>query len=376
MSTSSFDWPQAAPDAADATPALRWRRWAQALLLGLIALATMELGARLDDHLRHGAPMVGRYDFDGLFMFDGRVVRGIPNARYEHFQLNSLGMRGPEPRVAPGERRVMLYGASEIFGLYESEGHELAPQLEAQLKQDGSKVEVINAGIPGMRVGSGTRYLKEVGERLHPDVVLIYPTPTHYIGVTRPQCGREPRAPMSPDDGKPNSRLAAKAVDRVKALLPPSVMTAARRTAISLKHEPVLDRVGDDSLAAFRTDLECAISAVRAIGAKPVLATHANRFGLVAQAGTEGWLTGWRMQYPELAEGGFVDLENRSNEIVKDVAAAQHLPMVDAAAALGGQPGLFADHAHFTDAGAAAMAGLVAATLRSDPALLASKNSP
>lgn len=376
MSTSSFDWPQAAPEAALATPAPRWQRWAHALLLGLIALATMELGARLDDHLRHGAPMVGRYDFDGLFMFDGRVVRGIPNARYEHFQLNSLGMRGPEPRLVPGERRVMLYGASEIFGLYESEGHELASQLEAQLKRSGAAVEVINAGIPGMRVGSGTLYLKEVGERLHPDVVLIYPTPTHYIGVTHPQCSRAPRAPLGPDDGQPSSRLAAKAIDRVKGLLPQPVMTLARRTAIALKHEKAQERIGDASLAAFRTDLECAVAAVRAIGAKPVLATHANRFGVVAQPGTEGWLTGWRMQYPELAEGGFVDLENRSNDIVKDVAAALHLPLVDAAAALGGQPGLFADHAHFTDAGAAAMARVVADTLRRDPALLASKTSP
>jgi lysophospholipase L1-like esterase len=374
LSTSSFDWPRAASQAAAATPTARWRRWARALLLALIALATMELAARLDDHLRHGAPMVGRYDFDGLFMFDGRVVRGIPNARYEHFQLNSLGLRGPEPRLVPGERRVMLYGASELFGIYESPGHDLAPQLEILLNRSGAKVEVLNAAIPGMRVGSGALYLQELGERLHPDVVLIYPTPTHYIGVTHPQCGRAPRAPLGPDDGTFSSRLAAKAVDRVKALLPQPVMTLARRTAIALKHEKAMDRVGDDSLAAFRTDLECAIHAVRAIGAQPVLMTHANRFGSVVQADTDYWLTGWRMQYPELAEGGFVDLERRSNEIVKDEAETQHLPLVDAAAALDGRTALFADHAHFTDAGAAAMARLVAATLGSDTALLASKN--
>jgi lysophospholipase L1-like esterase len=125
----------------------------------------------------------------------------------------------------------------------------------------------------------------------------------------------------------------------------------------------VLDRVEQQSLEAFRADLKCAVDAVNDIGAIPILATHANRFGSKPQLADEKWLVGWRMQYPELMEEGFIDLEARANSIIRTVAREKEVPLADAAELLNEDSNNFADHAHFTDEGASRMAGLLADTI-------------
>lgn len=53
-------------------------------------------------------------------------------------------------------RRVLLLGASETFGLYESEGHEFAEVLRQEFARAESPIEVINAAVAGMTVPSLT----------------------------------------------------------------------------------------------------------------------------------------------------------------------------------------------------------------------------
>jgi lysophospholipase L1-like esterase len=254
-----------------------------------------------------------------------------------------------------------------VFGIYESDHHEFPRLLENDLnRHPGADFEVLNAGIPGMRVGSGTEYLKEIGLSLKPDVVVIYPTPTHYIGTTRPNCGRNDRKPSIPGAFEwPSSRLLAKSVDQAKAILPKSILTMARNEKIGrdIRGSAELQSVSEVSLAAMKYDLVCAVQQIKAIGAKPVLMTHANRFGSALSADDDYWLTGWRVQYPELVQGGFLPLERRANEIIKTVAEEEEIQLVDADAVLSGDRTSFADHAHFSDHGAERMAQLLADAL-------------
>jgi hypothetical protein len=331
----------------------------------LVVLATMEAASRIDDHVTRGAPLSGSYDFERLFVFDGKVVRGMPNSRYAKWALNSLGMRGPEPATGMDIPRVVVYGASEAFGIYETDGKEFPRVLEDRLRIElgEPRLEVLNAGVPGMRVGSGTEYIGWLGERFRPRVVLLYPTPTHYIGITRPLCGRPARpASQAQDDLRPTSRLLAKLTDRVKENLPQPMLTLARKAAIAwaTRHNETLSIVDEASVRALAADLKCALMAVRAIGAIPVLVTHANRFGPTTAPDDAAWLTGWRMQYPELREGGFLDLERRANDVIRSLASEQGVLLIDAGSKLAGQPELFADHAHFTDAGSQKMGSLIA----------------
>ncbi len=346
----------------------RLRRALGLAWLVLVAALTLEIAARADDWFHFGAPFFGNYEFDRLFKVTERGLRGVPNGSYLRWSLNGAGLRGPEVQPDRGQTRVAVYGASESFGIYEDTGKEFPRTLEAELNaRGGGRFEVINAGIPGMRIGSGVTFLQDLNEKFHPRVVVLYPTPTHYIGVTRPYCGRPPRAPQQDASGWPGLRIAEKVKEEAKRVLPGGVMTWVRRRSIELqtRGQETLERVPDASLAALESDLRCALGAARDNAMTPVLVTHANRFGNARRDDDADRLTQWRQQYPEMREGGFIDLENRANAIVRRVAAEENIELVDADAALSGRPELFADHAHFTNAGAARMGALLA------PAVLA-----
>ena len=340
------------------------RRAARWTLLAGVCLLTLEVAARVDDWFTYGAPLLGSYNIDQLFQVTPAGLRGVPYGRYAKWRLDSRGYRGPEVRSDSGQIRVVTYGASETFGIYEDPGQEFPRVLERDLNAaaDGANFEVVNVAMPGMRVGSGISYLQEIGATLHPKVVIIYPTPTHYIGVTRPYCGRAAQGPSVPARQPPELRMLQKARDRLKEALPPAVLTWVRAASIawSNRGRVVLDRVAPVSLAAFQTDLVCAIRTTRQIGAVPIVVTHANRFAKTARPDDAYWLTGWRLQYPELRQDGLLSLETSANAVIRSVAHNQDVPLVDASADLSGEPGNFADHAHFTDLGSKRMADLLA----------------
>lgn len=341
-----------------------WFRWA---LVAVVVVATFEFAARVDDRISFGAPILGNYEMDQLFTLTPRGWRGVPNGQYVKWALNASGFRGPDIRPDRGQVRVVAYGASETFGIYEAPGQEFPRALERDLNEPAGvpEFEVINAGMPGMRVGSGISLLQDIAVALRPKVVLIYPTPTHYIGVTRPYCGR----PVVMQDGegeRPTFRIAEKIKDRVKGSLPRSWLSALRSAGIAwtMRGRQPLDHVAPESLAAFETDLRCALSAVKESGAVPILVTHASRFASTPRPDDDYWLTGWRLQYPEMRQSGLLSLEAAANAQVRSTAAEEGVRLVDAAAALSGDEASFADHAHFTDIGAGKMARLLAPAVR------------
>ena len=78
---------------------------------GVLALATLELAPRVEDFLRHGAPMFGVYSINTVFRPSPFGKEGKPFARYLKWSMNSLGYRGPAlilvalDAVAPGRRK-------------------------------------------------------------------------------------------------------------------------------------------------------------------------------------------------------------------------------------------------------------------------------
>lgn len=333
----------------------------------LLCLVTLEICARVDDWASYDAPIFGPYDLESLFQQTERGWRGVPHGRYIHWTLNRDGFRGPELQADIGQTRVVTYGASETFGLYEEPGAEFPRVLERELNARSShtRYEVINSGMPGMRVGSGLQLLEDIGRDLHPSYVIIYPTPTHYVGVTRPYCGRPPAARGEPRR-LPTLRILERLKDRLKGALPPRGLTLMRRAVIAwqTRTDHVIEEVQPASLGALSTDLRCAIAAVRRIGAEPILVTHASRFSpRDPRPEDEYWLTGWRLQYPEIREPALLALEHRANMVIAAVARDEHVTLVDASGVLGGVPDNFADHAHFNDRGARRMGELLAGSI-------------
>ncbi len=341
----------------------------KAAWLAAVAFATLEAAARIEDRVRHGAPLFGNYRFQRLLQANDFGMRGLPGASFREWRINADGFRGPALRPNEGQARVRVYGASEAFGMYEPPGNEFPRVLERVLDGEGpADAEVINAALPGMRIGSGTGLIRDIGMKHAPDVAVIYPTPTHYIGHRTPYCdGTRPVARTAA--ALPSSRFAGKLRDVVKDALPPTAMTKLREASIAwqTRGRKTLAVADAASLSAFAADLDCAIAAARAAGMVPVLSTHANRFGSRdgTAPGDRHWLTGWRHLYPVLEEPGFLDLERRANAIVRETAIKRSVRLVDADGEMGGDESLFADHAHFSAQGAIRMGSLLAPVVRS-----------
>ena len=346
-------------------------RWAAYTLL---ALLTLECCSRLEDRIRQQAPLDRPYTIDSVF-HDGPDGRhGRPGAHFAKWSMNSLGYRSPEPRP-DSSVRVLTFGASETFGLYESAGQEYPRQLERELQRRGlERAEVINVALPGMRIGHAD-YLREAIARLRPQWVLLYPSPANYIGAEASLChegatARPVRMTPPPEQFEPpppraHLRLAGKVEQVVKPLLPLKMTVAMKRLSIRRAEAggEVMDRLPEPMLGHFLADLSCTARVVESMGARPLLVTHATVFGPGFERGDGLMLTNWRSFYPELREDGFLDMERRAAEGVRALARARQLPLADASAQLPGGTENFADFVHFTDAGAAHMARLVADTL-------------
>jgi hypothetical protein len=343
---------------APSNTSLRLRVMARWLAIAFAAICTFECMARLDDWIHYDAPIWGDYNFEQLFRETGRGVRGIPYGRYLRWRLNADGLHGPDTKPLPDNVVGIVFGASEVFGIYEDEGRDFPRQVEVHLNASSHDHVVLNAGIPGLRIGGGVALLAELQKKYHPSWIAIYPTPTHYIGVTEPYCSRPPKTPAQMSYSKPGLRITEKVRELAKAHVPRSFMTLARHVSIRwrMRNSLPMERLPDESLYAFEVDLKCAIDGVKSLGATAIVLTHASRFGATPREDDNYWLVGWRNQYPEMSEVGFLDLERRANERIRQVALREQVILVDAASAMEGRSEWFADHAHFSNLGATALA--------------------
>ena len=333
----------------------------------LLGLLTLEVAARVEDAVRFHAPLLGAYSINTIFEPSPYGRSGRPGARYAKWSFNSLGYRGPEP--VPGRTNLLAFGASETFGLYEQPDGEYPRLLEQRLNGlGGARYNVINIAMPGISIGR-VDYLDHALEVSAAKYVLVYPAPANYIGREVAYCGQSV-TPVATDLGLTDrSRLAGKLSQLIKALIPDSTMTLLRKFSIHLdtRHLRVINRVPDATVDAYRRDLECVVEHVRRLGAEPILLTHASYFHGSAGPEDMALLIAWRRFYPQLAELGFLDLEDRANVIVRQVAAASAAQLIDVAREMPRGPRFFADFVHFSDAGAARMADIVTTALATSP---------
>jgi len=327
---------------------------------GLLALATLDIAARIDDAVTEGAAFWQPYTLDALFRPSEFGREGIPGKRYGKWQMNQLGYRGPEP--VPGRINVVTFGASETIGLYESPGKEYPRQLETLLNANpsGPQYNVVNLGLFGMRIGR-TSYLVRGIEQTQAKVAIIYPSPANYFGTNVPLCGQQTR-PVASDMGPLDYlRIGGKAEQLFKKHAPEEVMTLLRQYGIwrATRETTLLDRVPESTIEALKADIACAARAAEQAGARVILVTHANYFGSALQFKDMPMMLAWRRFYPRLKEGGFLDLEHRTNTAVKELGVELNMPVVDAAASIPSGSIYFADFVHFTDVGSMQMAKLL-----------------
>lgn len=333
------------------------------VLVGLAAIGVGalfgELAARLDDWIFLSVPLLANPDREhDLLKHETDFIRGREHGRFKKYRLNSFGFRGPEieKRKTPGVPRVMILGASETFGLYESEGHEYPALVAAEFARQGRNVEVINAAVAGMTLPSLTAYWNKWAKEFEPDIVVVYPSPLFYLDDERPR-------PAKPDPDRPGpgfrSRFLERLVDTAKQSdILREAKTLAKIARARLRPQPVdvFDGVPRDRLDAYVGDLDRLVGDVRDSGARPVVVSHAFKFDEPLDARDTRELEAFRAFFPRAEPSTMVAFESAANEAIRRLPNHPSTPTIDAAAELTGRRDLFADPVHFNDAGSRAMA--------------------
>ncbi|MBI1353765.1 MAG: hypothetical protein GC160_05410 [Acidobacteria bacterium] len=329
-------------------------------MAGLLALATLEVSARVDDWITHGAPLWGSYDIERIYEYDSLGRRGKPNASYLKWKLNDQGFRGPN--FETDKLTVATFGASETFGLYEAEDREYPRQLEEVLRQrlGSDAVQVANVAYPGITVGQSLLRLDETLDAVRPDLAVLYPSVAGYIEYPDNGEWRLGRAPAP--SRIPPSRLAERVRELLKRSIPEWIQTTirARQAEQASGDEDVWKTIPEGNVDGFRRDLDRFLDALAQRRIPVALVTHATRFGDAVRPEERFLLVAWRKFYPQLAEDGFLDMERRLNKVVREAARERGLPLIDAAREMPPGPEDFVEFVHFTDAGSHRMAKLIA----------------
>ncbi|HEV8215545.1 MAG TPA: hypothetical protein VGP95_06915 [Gemmatimonadaceae bacterium] len=351
------------------------------LLIVLSFVCVVEIACRVEDWVMYRMPVVSRYrSLDDLVVRDATGMHGRPNAQFEKWTMNDLGMRGPAASIkpVPGSLRVIAVGASETFGLYESPQKEYPRQLEDSLNVRLSRsgcaesaiehFEVLNAAFAGMGLPTIEQDVRKRLAPLDPKIIVIYPSPPNYLDELAPVAARPDSSTRASQPASLWRALYPRAVARLreqlKQVLPEIVKTRlrARQTrAMVAAHPPDwrFATVPAERLTQYDADLRKLIGTVRAVGATPVLVTHANKFwGRPTADGP--MLVAWEKFYPRATGETIIALDSAARDATLRAGSDSGVVTVDAARTLRSAPlGAFADFVHFTDFGASLMAGAV-----------------
>ena len=343
---------------------------ARALLLACIALATLEVCARIHDRMTLGLPILQfQYQAPAFYAYDATGPHGLPYARDGKYAMNSLGFRGPE--AVPGRFTVLCLGASETFGVTETEGKEYPRQLEQKLNTAGTRhYQVVNAAIPGERLEDIAATLPATLLAVHPMYAVIYPT-TGMVAWTSEAWNRMHPTPASknpPPERYSRLRFRNHLVAALRQASPDWIQAWQNRRDVA-KAEAVLhsrptSHLPEHNIAEFRNVLESVVRNLQAHGIRPILVTHATRFGPDGRYRDTVLMT-FETYYPVLTAAGLFDADHRMNEVIRTLGRDYHAPVVDAARLLSPGPANFADFFHFTDEGSSHMALLLASRIES-----------
>jgi hypothetical protein len=339
----------------------RWLWWS------LLVLATLELGARIDDRVRWGAPMGASYSYSLLKTSDSVTTRGRSNYRYSKWSMNSEGFRGPE-LITPRDssvKRIVVLGASETFGMFEDENSEYPARLRVLLDSAApNQFEVVNAALTQMMYAQMLPYIQHIVKPLRPAIVVLYPTPDFYLFNEAPVDSSTLIPPSQPSGFGLPLRLTDKLRIKAKKIVPAELSLIYRtrrasRARALFKPEEHWSEVPTDRLDVYERHLESLINEIRQMHATPVLVSHVNRFlyhktplsaddrqHLMAAAGAR----------PRASNEVLIGIDSAANRRLRAVASKLDVDVVEAEAVIPSDSEHFADYTHFTNLGADLMA--------------------
>lgn len=337
-----------------------------------LVVVTMEITTRVDDWAQFGVPLSSpETSLADLFTVDSLGAHAKPGTQFKQFKINGLGFRGRE--VSPSEMKgtaVVVSGASESFGLYETAGRDWPSQLADSLAATcGAQIPVLNAAFAGMSLPTVIQDVRLRIAPLRPRVGVYYPTPMQYL-----EGDALPRA-MAPHSGAPRPpqqrlRFVPRLRDALKRSTPEVALDLARRILTARTRSSAgisaSDRAEPERLAAFESDLRRLVGAYRQAGIEPMLAVHQNRFRESDSETSRRLLTAWERFYPRYTARAILSFDSLGGDATRRVAQDSAVHLLDPGPALArwDSDRVFADFTHFSDQGAAVVAGEAARILK------------
>ena len=339
--------------------------------LALIAAVTWEACTRIQDQVTLGVPALSlRYEAPAIYAYDARGVHGIPFAHDGKFRINSIGFRSPE--LVPERETILCLGASETFGIAETDGKEYPRQLERRLNEaHPGRYQVVNGALPGERIEDIEVTLARTLKTTRPKYAILYASPGSAIWTAEQWDHLHP-TPTSKDppvERWGRFRLLSRLTSKIRAALPEPIQAWSRKravvAAIAAAHEIPASHLPESNFRAFSDHLERTLAVLAAAHVRTIVVTHANRFGPDG-AVRDAQLETFRAFYPRLTDDGLFDTQRRFNAVLRRAARTRHLPVVDAARQIAPGSANFSDFFHFTDRGSARMAQLLADAVREE----------
>ncbi|HMA33459.1 MAG TPA: GDSL-type esterase/lipase family protein [Chloroflexia bacterium] len=174
--------PPAATAPAPAPPRKSpWRTAGE--ILAVLAITGVLVGVLLEISLRLFAPQISS-PIPGLFVADAATrYRLKPNVRIPYhfgdintvYTTNDQGLREDHTigAPAPGSTRLLFLGDSFTFGSGVDLDQAFAHRLSGSTAADGSRIESVDAGVPGYGTDNEAAWLQTYGWALQPKIVLV-----------------------------------------------------------------------------------------------------------------------------------------------------------------------------------------------------------
>lgn len=358
-----------------AVPSKRKGLWSKvkALLIGtLVALVILEV------FLRIWSPFGARVQ-GGKIVLPAGITYDLPRPEGAvglderiHHSKNALGFRGPErPQDWQAAQTLVAVGGSTTECFYLSDGKDWPAQLLANLKPSHPELWINNAGLDGHSTFGHQMLLDDYIVPLKPDYVMLM-VGVNDIGIEQMRSydadavGRDGIMAWLARNSSIFGTIAnlRRAANARKAGLTHNFVDIKTLQELVLPQDSIDRAVAAQAAgrAAFGKRVEGLLATCTKAGIKPILVTQALLWGDTIDPGS-GVNLGTRL----LQEGGngsqrFAVLESY-NDVLRATAKQTGTPIIDLAALMPKSTAFFYDAYHFTNAGAAKVAALLAPEL-------------
>ncbi|MCD6680907.1 MAG: SGNH/GDSL hydrolase family protein [Burkholderiaceae bacterium] len=327
----------------------------------VILMGGAEIAVRVRQAWKHGTSLT----LDQMYAIDPVTKLRIPKAGgdFGRIRIDSRGFRNPElvdPEPA-GTVRVAFLGASTTFCAEVSSNEATWPHLVTEALRrrfPDTRIDYVNAGVPGYTVESSLVNLKQRVAPLRPDVIVIYHATNDLSGEIRALAGSR-GVDIAPPEA---SWIARRSLLWLLVSKNLTVLAAQRRAQSSDARYIPIDQGHLGS--AFKNRLGSLVEAAKGTGAEVAVVTFTTQMRRDQEQEARNRAMQSAVLYsPGVSFDGLIDSFARYNEIIREVATEKKVILVGDEDAVPGDSDHFVDSVHFTDAGSRAQAARVAGAL-------------